>query len=448
MYHAEDPDKERALQYMLTRRHELAQICGYETYAERAVVESLAQDPLTIRTFLTQLADDLKPRLTKDYATMADMKRKAPLGHGSSDLEVWDLVYLTNEARHKWCDVDTSSVSQYFSLGACMEGLDMLYRTLFGVYLEVDQPETGELWHQNVYKLSVKDLENDDPLGTIYCDFFTREDKPFQDCHFTIRGGRLTKDGSYQNPVVVVMLNMHPPGLSKPTLLSPFMIDNLFHEMGHAMHSMLARTEYQHVTGTRCSTDFAEVPSTLMEYFSSDPRVLHAISRHYHSGEKIPLKTLEKICASKKIFASGDLHQQTLYSLVDQEFHSQRLRDSTADVMKRLHHQHHLLPYHDGIAWHLRFSHLVGYGARYYSYLMARSVASSIWQQYFQDDPFNSENGRKYRQECLSHGGGKPSRDLVSDFLEKPVDAQLLADSLIAEIDTKNKLVRDLLNKP
>ena len=51
----------------------------------------------------------------------------------------------------------------------------------------------------------------------------------------------------------------------------------------------------------------------------------------------------------------------------------------------------------------------------------------------------------KYRQECLSHGGGKPSKQLVSDFLgESFVTPDGLADALIADIDSKNKIVYDM----
>jgi len=170
----------------------------------------------------------------------------------------------------------------------------------------------------------------------------------------------LKQDGSYQNPIVVLMLNMPIPSWSRPTLLTSSMMDNLFHEMGHAMHSMLARTKYQvtilpffhsiilhsslfplkisqHVTGTRCSTDFAEVPSTLMEYFAADPRVLMSIGRHYKNGDPVDRAEIEKFCASKKLFLGVDVQSQVFYSILDQTYHSDYpLNGSTTDVLAQV----------------------------------------------------------------------------------------------------------------
>ena len=78
---------------------------------------------------------------------------------------------------------------------------------------------------------------------------------------------------------------------------------------------------------------------------------------------------------------------------------------------------------------------------------MARSVASRIWQQFFQDHPYDQCNGAKYRHECLSHGGGKPSRELVGDFLGRPVDVSDLCDALVNERDERQEISNKLTRK-
>ena len=116
---------------------------------------------------------------------MLDMKQKTPFGSSrhemSKRLQVWDVPYLTSKARNSWLNLNTSDIAEYFSLGVCMEGLNMLYSQLFQVSLEVEDTDPGELWHPDVYKLAVRDLQNNGSLmGHIYCDFFSREDKAFQ----------------------------------------------------------------------------------------------------------------------------------------------------------------------------------------------------------------------------------------------------------------------------
>ena len=495
IYYTGDREQEMILSSLVETRHQLATLCGYETFAHRAVSSSLAQTPENISQFLTSLAAQMEPRLEAEYLTMTRMKEKSCTS--GRPLAVWDLVRnitflpskvlivficsptsppLPNITGSVWTwrrsrNISPSEQSWRYvtdqswaenSPGFYSQGLNELFQNIYGVELVVETPEEGELWDSEVTKLAVRDSDN--LLGYIYCDFYRRKGKPFQDCHFTIRGGREQKDGSYQDPVVVLMLNLVPPTRTCPTLLSPGTLDNLFHEMGHAMHSMLGRTKYQHVTGTRCSTDFAEVPSTLMEYFASDPRVLARINSHYKTGQKLPeqiiqvggvwltlvphltLDFYQNLSATKKIFCATELQAQLFYSCMDGVFHGRHpLAGDLSSSVRELQEKCHTLPGAPDAAYHHRFSHLVGYGARYYSYMLARSVASAIWQKSFLEDPFSRAQGDRYRTECLSHGGGKPSHTLVGDYLGCQLTPQQLSEALIQELDMKNDQVQQAL---
>ncbi|CAG2062085.1 unnamed protein product, partial [Timema podura] len=377
--------------------------------------------------FLNTLGGELKKHTDDDFKTMAEMKRSD--SSFNTSLCPWDTAYYTQVAKRDWLQVGSSEFSPYLSLGSCMEGLNTLVNKLYGISFVNDPVETGEVWAEDIYKLAVTH-EEEGLLGHIYCDFYERKGKPNQDCHFTIRGGKELPDGSYQNPIVVLMLNFPTPRWSSPSLLTPGMLENLFHEMGHAMHSMLARTKYQHVTGTRCSTDFAEVPSVLMEYFAADPRVLASFARHFQTQEKMPDDMLTRLCASKHLFAASEMQLQVFYSVLDQVYHGAHpLERSLVDTLAELQNKYYGIPHVPNSAFHLRFSHLVGYGAKYYSYLLSRAVASWIWYQYFEQEPLNRHSGERYRRECLAHGGGKPSRELVAQFLGKEVTPSNLVPS-------------------
>ncbi|XP_053675991.1 mitochondrial intermediate peptidase [Anopheles nili] len=433
-----DERQEHLLAELLKSRYQLATVCGFSTYAHRALKASTAETPEMVGSFLDALNEQLQPRAAKDFAIMQQMKMAESGSGGGAPLAAWDTPYFTCSLKRKFLRAGASEFSPYFSLGACMEGLNLLMSSLFGITLNNTTMEPGESWHHDIYKLAVTH-ETEGLLGYIYCDFFERQGKPNQDCHFTIQGGKALPNGAgFQNPIVVVMLNLAQPRWSGPTLLTPSMVDNLFHEMGHAMHSMLARTEYQHVTGTRCSTDFAEVPSVLMEYFASDPRVLRSFAKHFQTQEPMPQDMLERLCASKHLFAASETQLQVFYSALDQAYHGEGggVHQHTTDTLQAIQAKYYGLPYVPRTAWQLRFSHLVGYGAKYYSYLMSRAIASWIWDAYFQRDPFSRSQGEKYRRGCLAYGGGIPSRLLVSNFLGKDITPNNLTTSLINEIDS------------
>lgn len=259
------------LESLLTARHQLAQLVGFDSFSHRANRGTMMEKPEKIVHFLESLSERLKPRVTEDFSAMLNIKKEQE--KLAESIMPWDPPYLTAIGRQQKVSLTHMDSMPYFSLGCVMEGLNHLFQCLFGVSLQHVEMEPGESWSQDIYKLAVVHM-TEGVVGYIYCDFFERHGKPTQDCHFTIQGGRQREDGTYQHPIVVLQLSLSSPRSSNvPTLLTPGNVDNLFHEFGHAMHSMLGRTRYQHVTGTRCSTDFAEVPSVLMEFFAAEPKV-------------------------------------------------------------------------------------------------------------------------------------------------------------------------------
>ena len=180
---------------------------------------------------------------------------------------------------------------------------------------------------------------------------------------------------------------------------------------------MIGRTEYQNVAGTRCATDFVELPSILMEHFLNSPTVLslfdvdgtstvRQIGNHHHD----PCHSI-------------DTYSQILLAAVDQVYHSSAVLnpsfDSTIELAK-LHNIRGLIPHVPGTSFQTQFGHLFGYGATYYSYLFDRAIASRIWRKIFSNSPLDRDTGEKYKREILSFGGGQDPWKMVSVLLESP----------------------------
>lgn len=436
------PEKhqEELLFALLSARHQLSNLVEFPTYSHRANRSSMIQSPESVMEFLDLLTEELKPRVEKEIGELIRLKQEQT--PTAKVIHAWDPPYYSALGRQKRCSIHTNEVMGYLSLGAVMSGLDGLFKALYGVSLCTTQMEPGEAWNYDIHKLAVEH-ETEGTLGYIYCDFFERVGKPNQDCHFTIRGGRQRDDGSYQLPVVVLQLNLPSPTGSTPTLLTPGMMENLFHEFGHAMHSMLGRTKYQHVTGTRCPTDFAEIPSVLMEFFASDPRVISTFARHYKTGEPMPEAVIQDMCAAKSLFAASDMQQQTFYSALDQVYHGPYPLPgpNTTAILADVQRRYSSLPYVSDTAWQLRFGHLVSYGARYYAYLISRAVAARLWHSCFRQDPFSRTMGQQYREKMLQHGGGVHPSLLVQDMLGEKPTVENMVGSLIHDLDSSQRHV-------
>lgn len=432
IYNNADPHQLDVLEKLLSARYELAQLVGYRSFAHRSLKDSMAESPERVCEFTQALNERLEPLVAREIQRMTSAKKLYNNGQYSSSLYPWDLQWINSKVDQQKDD----KLEQYLSLDNCMGGIKRLFAEQFGVRVYEAPVQEGEAWHDSVRKYVFEC--DQEILGIIYCDFFSRAGKNAINCQFTIQGGRRLNNDTYQIPISTLSLGISS---RRNQLLSRCQLETLFHEMGHALHSILGRTRYQNIAGTRCATDFAEIPSNLMELFLKDERVLSSFAqRSSITGSAISMREVVALKLSNSAFPAIMAQQQLLYSAMDQQFHGACPLDKPLEQQfSDLHKTYSPFSFVEGIAPFLRFNHFYQYAGKYYSYLWARSVANLVYQRCFLDDPFSRAKGEVYRERMLQYGGGLHPSVLVEQVLGYSPSIEDLVHAYCQEIEDIHK---------
>lgn len=447
LLHSTCDNQVRTLETMLKYRGVLAHMLGKESFAAYQLEEKMAKEPEHVMNFLSRLAEETKPKAIKEIRPLAELKQKLLGQHKElSDEEVaeflkpWDRDYFGTLYTANQRSSNHEAISSYFSLGSVMQGLSNLFKKIYGIQLVPENSKPGETWSREVRRLNVVS-DTEGLMGVVYCDLIYRQGKTPAPAHFTVCCSRniypdeskedleLIQKGyspvtgeTFQLPVISLVCGFEINSNVGKCLLTLSEVETLFHEMGHAMHSMLGRTALHNTSGTRCATDFVELPSVLMEHFARDPRVIQTFARHYMTDHPISLSLLTQVQKESKFLQHCESYSQIKMALLDQLLHSDVVLADSFDSSSLYHGlESKLRVFSDTESnWHGKFGHLFGYGASYYAYLLDRAIASKVWEHLFVKDPFNRVNGEKFKESVLKWGGSKDPWLCVSDVLDQP----------------------------
>ncbi|GAB7363271.1 hypothetical protein MBLNU230_g3552t1 [Neophaeotheca triangularis] len=458
-------DNIHRLERLLKRRAELAKLSGYDSYADMTLSDKMSKSPEAVTTFLDALSKDNAPTAQSELLELLELKRSEANPSTVPDgISAWDRDFYTQRLmasmRSKARNPDF--LSAYFSLGTVMQGLSRLFHRLYGIRLVPRETLPGETWNSDVRRLDVID-DNEGHIAVIYCDLFERSGKSPNPAHFTLRCSRRISDDEfaeasstldsspfttveeavndglavahnlrdnnnlYQLPTIALICDFAvASNASRPALLTFREVTTLFHEMGHALHSICGRTSLQNVSGTRCATDFAELPSVLMENFAAAPEVLALYARHWETDAPLDPSRVQERLAAEKRMQGQEIESQILLATLDQEYHSSTplTWPETGTPSSQLYHdvwrRYSSVPEPAGTSYQGFFGHLFGYGAVYYAYLFDRAIAGKIWRDVFQRSQGGAVDpmaGERFRREVISWGGGRDGWQCVAGVL-------------------------------
>ena len=411
---------------ILALRHELAQLLGFENYAERSLATKMAPTIEKVTAFLRDLADR---SLGMAQEELDELKAFARDELGINELQPWDVTYASEKLRQHRYAISQEDLKPYFPEPRVVRGMFEVVNKLYG--LEIHELSGIDTWHEDVRAFEIFDREGN-ARGRFYLDLYARANK---------RGGawmdecisRRETETGIQLPVAYLTCNFSAPIGNTPALFTHNEVITLFHEFGHGLHHMLTQINILAVSGiSGVAWDAVELPSQFLENWCWESQAMDLIARHYQSGEHLPEELFNKMIAAKNFQAGMQMVRQLEFSLFDFRIHAEYDPDKGARIQEILDEVRAEVAVIKPPEYHRfqhSFSHIFagGYAAGYYSYKWAEVLSSDAFSKFEETGIFNQQTGLAFLEAVLEQGGSRDPMDLFIEFRgrEPEIDALL-----------------------
>ena len=438
-FHNDELDNQNLIKELISLKQEKAQLLGYKTYADYVLEERMAKSPEKVLEFLHELLAKAKPFAEKEIEELKTLAK----ADGIAEIQSYDHAFYAEKLRKQKYDFNDEELKPYFQLEKVQDAVFDLAGKLFGLSFK----ETTEIqkYHEDVKVYEVFEsqepkAENQDSPTTInqqpttnfkallYVDYFPRKGKR-AGAWMTSYKSQKIENGENHRPHISIVCNFTKPTSEMPSLLSFQEVTTLFHEFGHALHGILANTQYPNLSGTSVKWDFVELPSQFLENYCYEPEFLKTFAKHYQTGEILPQEKMNKLAQSKSFMEGYQTLRQLGFGILDMAYHNltptlsegegviatenfnvKSFEDAQTKATQ-------LYPTNPETAMSPSFSHIFqgGYSAGYYSYKWAEVLDADAFQYFKENDIFNPEIAKKYKI-LLSSGGTKDPMELYKNF--------------------------------
>jgi thimet oligopeptidase len=407
------------LETILPLRDTVAKKLGYKTWADYQTEVKMVKTAAAAVDFVERLKAGLQPKFDAELAEFRRLKAKES-GDANAQIRAWDWRYFSNQLKKEKYTVDAEELRVYFPYQRVLEGMFRIYQGIFG--LKFERVEAPYKWIGDLQLYAVSDADTGEPLGLFYLDMFPREGKYHHFAQFDIIAGKQLPGGTYQRPTVALICNFPAPAKDKPSLLAHKDVETLFHEFGHAMHSIMTRAKYARFSGTSVPRDFVEAPSQMLENWVWDKKVLDSFAADYRDpSKKIPAEILAKLKEAKLATEGTHYRRQLSFALMDLALHTQ-IHEANAKEALPLSNRvlgEVFLARAPDTAFVAYFGHLMGYDAGYYGYAWADAIAADMATvfEHARNGYFDQKAGRRLRKEIYEPGDSRDVNVSIEKFL-------------------------------